>query len=201
MASTNNLPYIEIFITHTLDTEISKKDILQTMKNRFEKTQNVPVSWLGDEESPILRVEYPSKEKFVECYQYGIPFFDKLKEILEDEKVLHEFPMDKFIEKQDLEDSETLLTTYLILRYKTNVKEIMRQNYEYTWQFAKFLQTEFFVEEIEDGFLMFYKHKDDFMIQQIDRMDFDEVKAWIEKKKIDISNPGVSSILDYLKNR
>ena len=195
------LPFIEIQITYTLEKDLSKKEILQTVKERFEKTHQVPVKWTGNFANPKIRIEYPSITKFSECYRYGFPFFEKLHEILENEKTLSEFPIGKFIEKRDLDDSETMLSTYLILRYKTNSKEIMRKNYEYTWPISSFLQTEFYIEEIEDGFLMFYLDKDDFLIHQLDRMSGEEVEAWLVKKKVDMDNEGIKQILDFLKSQ
>jgi len=65
---------------------------------------------------------------------------------------------------------------------------------------APLIGADFFIEEISDGFLMFYKRKGDFLAVQIDRMNFDDVLSWLRAKQIDEYHIAVADLLRYLKS-
>ena len=66
---------------------------------------------------------------------------------------------------------------------------------------AHLLGTQFYVEEIEDGFLIMYKRRVDFELAQVNRMDLKNVEKWLKANKIDTNNSSVQALLEYLRNR
>ena len=61
-------PFIEISIVQTTEIKKSKKEILQIIKERFERTHDVKGSWKGTDDSPVIRLDYVSKKAFLDGY-------------------------------------------------------------------------------------------------------------------------------------
>lgn len=194
------IPYIEIEILHTHDKQNSPEALLKVVKERFEKTHHLAAHWVDDPPHRRFRIDYPSEEYFLTCYEYGIPFFEKLHEILQDPNLSAVFPFEAIIDKTPSRTYPPSHPNYLSLRYYTNFKTPMLQNYQYNSKLAEMVQSEFFVEELEDGFLMLYRNKDDFFIQNLDRMNPEVLKNWVIKKKISPSNPSIQALLEFLED-
>ncbi len=60
------IPFIEIFIISTTEKKKSKKELIQRIKERFEHTHDVKGSWKGTDDSPVIRLGYPSKKAFLD---------------------------------------------------------------------------------------------------------------------------------------
>ncbi|MHA1647971.1 MAG: hypothetical protein ACTSVU_06765 [Promethearchaeota archaeon] len=189
-------PYIEIEVLSLRDPKLTEKDILQTIKLRAEKIHPYPVVWHGTEEHPKLYMEYPSVEIFSSTYNAGIASLNRIMESLN--KGL-EFPMGKLVGPKDFEKNYEEKDVYLTLKYRANFREPMKKNYQMSNKVAKILGTRFYIEEVFDGFLMFYKFKEDFEIAQIDREDSREIIKWCKQKNFSPENPVVKDLLKYLE--
>ena len=53
-----------------------------------------------------------------------------------------------------------------------------------------------YYEEIYDGFLLFYRNLEDFYTMQVNRADYDQLKIWLESKKL--WNPTIEKQLNQL---
>ena len=195
-------PYIAVTVVQTLETIQTKKELLQYIKARFEETHQTIGSWQGDESDPILHLAYPSKEAFQAGYSWGMGVVEKILQLDQeghDIQNVEWFPKDEPQIHPD-ESSEENSEIYLTLKYRTNWKTPMRGNYLINRKMAQILGTKFYVEEIEDGFLIMYKRKIDFEFAQINRMNFESVLNWIVKNNIDENHPIIQNLLAYLKN-
>jgi len=76
----------------------------------------------------------------------------------------------------------------------------MIKNYQVTSNTAKIIGVVFNIEEIEDGFLMFYKRKIDFDANQIDRLDINELKSFFTDNNLDLNLPNVQLLFKFLKD-
>ena len=189
-------PYIEIEVLSLRDPKLAEKEILQSIKLRAEKIHPYPVVWHGTEEHPKLYMEYPSVEILTSTYNAGIASLNHIMESLN--KGL-EFPMGKLVGPKDFEKNYEEKDVYLTLKYRANFREPMKKNYQMSNKVAKILGTRFYIEEVFDGFLMFYKFKEDFEIAQIDREDSREIINWCKLKNFSPENPVVKDLLKYLE--
>ncbi len=193
-------PYIKIAIVSTCEKKLSEKDILEIIRDRFIRTHNVDVSWKGTEEKPRILIQYPSEEYFKQCYAMGLEFFVKIVESFKERNLdlVNIFPSGNSADSG--EDCETLEENYMILRYETNFMEPMQKNYEFTAKAGALLGSQFFVEAIDGGFLMFYKRKDDFLGAQMDRSNPAEIRRWMEERSVDFNHPVIKEFLQIVQD-
>ena len=75
----------------------------------------------------------------------------------------------------------------------------MVKNYQFTSKAVETIGVAFNIEEIEDGFLMFYQKKIDFDANQIDRLNIDELKKFFAENKLDLNLPSVQPLFKFLE--
>ena len=188
------IPFIEISIESTTEKKKNKKKILQKIKERFERTHDVKGSWKGTDYSPVIRLDYTSKKAFLDGYTRDLELFN----MIIDEINLGNFPFHELFPKDSKTDR--ISENYLVLKYITNWKEPMVKNYQLTSKAAETIGVVFNIEEIEDGFLMFYHKKIDFDANQIDRLNIDELKKFFTENNLDLNLPSVQPLFKFLKN-
>jgi hypothetical protein len=190
---TPELPFIEISVVQTTEKGLNSKQILEIVQKKFEHQTEVECSWTGSSEQPILRVEFPSNEVFDRNYKRDLGVYEAiLREINQkglDPKSL--FPPERFPVPNNPE-------LYLILRYRTNRKDPIRKNYSFTNQFAQMMNVFLTFEEVEDGFLNFYKRKDDFLDAQFDKTKPENVILWFQKRGVDPNHPILREFRKFL---
>ena len=77
----------------------------------------------------------------------------------------------------------------------------MIKNYQVTSNTAEIIGVVFNIEEIEDGFLMFYQRKIDFDANQIDRLDINELRSFFTDYDLDLDLPSVQLLFKFLKEK
>lgn len=189
------MPFIEIQIIQTSELFLSQKEILKIIQQRILRTHHVEGSILQQQNQFYLRIEYPSNENMILCYQYGVPFLKKIHDIIEKYPGIPKFKT--FPNNKNKEDDNN----YLTLRYKTNFKSAMQKITFYAEKIAQLLHSKYVVEEIADGFIMYYGRQIDFFFQQLDRMNYEQVKKWLISRQVDITNPAIEEILDFLNQK
>jgi len=189
------IPFIEISIISTTEKKKSQKDLIQKIKERFERTHNVKGIWKGTDKSPILHLDYPSKKAFLDGYTRDLDLFNMLISEINQGN----FPFNEIFSADSITDEIT--ENYMVLKYITNWKEPMIKNYQVTSNTAEIIGVVFNIEEIEDGFLMFYKRKIDFDANQIDRLDINELKRFFIDYNLDLDIPNVQTLFKFLEEK
>lgn len=165
------------------------------MRDRFVRTHHVDVSWskVGDQLSII--VNYPSLEYFKKCYKANMEYLGKIVDIVQQ----HNFPLSElFTNESDelcLQNDEGIDQNYAVFMYKTNYPKPMRESYQFTIKSVNLLGAQYYIEEIEGGFLIFYGREDDFLAAQVDKSNLQEIKEWLLRKNIDINHPAVNELI------
>ncbi len=188
------LPFIEISIISTTEKIKTKKELIQKIKNRFERTHDVKGSWKGNDDSPILRLDYSSEKAFLDGYTRDLDLFNLIVEEINKGK----FPFNTLFSKSSKTDGSE---NYLVLKYYTNWKEPMIKNYQFTSKAVETIGVVFNIEEIEDGFLIFYQKKIDFNANQIDRLNIDELKKFFTDNNLDFKLPSVQPLFRFIDDK
>ena len=188
-------PFIEISIEKTTEKKKIKKELIKKVKERFERTHDVKGSWKGTENSPILRLDYPTKKAFLDGYTRDLDLFNMVIEEINKGN----FPFNELFSNDSKTDEMT--ENYMVLKYITNWKEPMIKNYQVTSNTAEIIGVVFNIEEIEDGFLMFYQRKIDFDSNQIDRLNIDELKKFFTEYNLDLDLPNVQTLFKFLEDK
>jgi hypothetical protein len=166
-------PYIEASVVQSTE---DKMKILTVLEKRTTNFHNVEILWMGTDDNPILRVIFPSEQALIEGYARDQSVYEGIV-YLANEGVITPKKISQVFRKDS--NSEDL---YLILKYTTNFKDPLRNNYQFTYKIADMLGISMTYEETKDGFILFYKHKVDFEIGLIDLARLDKVKEMLEKR-------------------
>ncbi|MHA1647003.1 MAG: hypothetical protein ACTSVL_05470 [Promethearchaeota archaeon] len=197
MDNQTKLPFIEISIISTTEKEISKKEILNIIKKRNDLLSFNKTSWQGSSAEPILRLDYTSINMFEKNYQNTL----KLAEIIRDSILNGDISKEELYQNVSLRNKEKTnrnLDPYLILKYKTNYKDPMRENYNYAIWYADFFKENIYIEEVEDGFLHFYYEKKDYLNGNMNKLNFKELTLWLQKKNFHFPDKLMKKINDIL---
>jgi hypothetical protein len=180
--------FLEISVVSLNNPLMSKKQLLEQISYRVKRTHQIEPKWIGDLENPKIRFEYDSKEHLEKCYVRDIFLFEKILELMNSGIISNEeihqmnlkrkghFPL---IPMEIIDDQKPI---YLILKYQTDYKEPLRNNYRLTLRVAEILEYSVEVEEIADGFLIFYKNPEDFEANQIDKANLTEMTQYFKEK-------------------
>ncbi len=182
------LPFIEIRIINTNETGIRPIDIMNQFKQELGDCYNLEISLNNHEEHPYLHIDFPSQEAFLAAYLRDMEVYGLLINQIEYGKIdLQEFQEELAAsEIANLEDENEDI--YIILKYTSNWKGPMRKNYQLTMKVDQIFGVQSSFEEVEDGFLKFYKRRQDFEDSKIDNSSRVGWKRWFELKGLNINS-------------
>ncbi len=179
----NIKPYVEISIISKQDCSENESDILRQLLRRIATLDQVSVHWLGNQRNPTVRIIFPNIDYFTELYSQDFHVLEHTANILRKFSSKH-IPLLKSREMVEFTtDEQKNQDIYLILRYRTNFKQPMRDSYVYKQWFIDRLEEKVWIEEIEDGFLHFYQTKEDFQRVILDLTQASEILTWYHMKK------------------
>lgn len=169
-----NLPYIEVSI---VETQGIKQKIFHILEEKAKIAKNAVISIDYDLKDPLLRIEYPSEEEFLKVYKRDEFVYESAVKLI-NLGVISPSKIKKVL-KNGLKKNEKL---FLVLKYKTNFKAPILKNYSFTYKLAAMLGLSMSYEEVDDGFLLFYQSREDFVVGRIDLTQFKEVKRQLEER-------------------
>lgn len=178
-------PFIEIRI---INSEISSKEIYDFVLGElvhWYKQKVCRIQIMHDEDHPYVRVEYnkDDEEKF-----WGNVFLNSLWEKMQNGNI--DIPLDNLSPSK--KKTEEL---FLTLKYTTNQKEKLGRDFNFGVNMVNSFGFNIYFEEVLDGFLLFYKTRDDFLISQIKNRTLPELVKVIKNRNIStVKN------LQFLKN-
>ena len=177
------LPFIEVSIVHSQDP---KKEILQFLREKAERSNNAQVSSIESGGEKKILVKYDTELDFQNTYNGEQKIYEKFYQLIQEnvtdysnllEKILTKTSHGDFYNEEDMEEHNL----YLIVKYRSNYKEIIRQNYNFTFKIIEILGIKASFEEIADGFLLFYKTKEDFNVAQMDLKKLELIQLFLKK--------------------
>ncbi len=193
-------PYLQISVISTCEANRSHKQILKRFKDRFERVHKISGQWLDVHGNLVLELIYPSIDRFVKCYHSG---FDILSKLAEDKQFGHlklREIFTKAIASKNMETDNPHDKNYVVVKYQTNYIKPMRVYYQFVSNVARLLGIMYSIEEIENGFLLFFQRKIDLIGAQLDPTNYDEVKEWIQFLNIDLKEESIQKLLEYIKS-
>lgn len=193
------LPFIEIRIISTNETEIRPIDIMNRLKQELDNCYSLNISLHNHEVFPYLHIDFSSQEAFLAAYQRDMEVYGLLINQIEYGKIdLLEFQEELAAsEASDLEDEKEGI--YVILKYISNWKGPMRKNYQLSMKVDQIFGVQSSFEEVKDGFLKFYKRRQDFEDSKIDNSSRAGWKRWFELKGLNIESKFAKSFFAILQ--
>ena len=196
MSASSDLPYLEYECISLSERHRSKKEILQYLSEKVYSYWKIPPIWYGTEENPIFKIEFPSYEKYKRLINRGMSVFEAVYQYLSDpilNRKKYGLPEGlSIIELNKLPVNEI----YFILKQRTNYKEIIQHNYQFSFKLGELFGISAVFEEVADGFIVFYKTREDFENAQKDKLNPEEIKKWTPAKNT--WNPVIEKIIDSI---
>ncbi len=87
---------------------------------------------------------------------------------------------------------------FLIIKYHTDLKDVFKGYYHYLNHFFPLINVECYIEEVEDGFLLFFEKEDDFNLFLIDFRSKDSLFQLMQEKHIDLPEATRKKILSFI---
>ena len=149
-------------------------------------------------ENQTLFVFYPSYDAFKATYEREIPYFTMILNLVEDHP---EIETQKILSPEAPTEEEIEAKTYCTLKYQTNNTAILRQFYRYIFRLGQMLGMQHELEEVENGFLLFYKRPLDFELSILDYFQLGDVLKFLQKKNLVTSQtqPYVEQLINLLQ--
>lgn len=196
MIPSTDLPYLEYECISLADSQRSKKDILEFLSQKVFSYWKIDPVWNGTEENPTFKLEFPSFEKFKRLINRGMSVYEAVYHYLSD-PILNrkKYGLPEGLSIIELNKSP-VKDVYFILMQRTNNKEVVRKNYEFSFKLGELFGISAVFEEVEDGFIVFYKTREDFENAQKDKLNPVEIKKWMQAKGT--WNPVIEKILDSI---
>jgi hypothetical protein len=183
----SNNPYLEAQIIHCQEP---KEQIIEFLEQKAKRFKNSKTTISNSNSNPKILIEFSSLQSVEQTYGNDNEIVQKIFQLVQKrkEKLNNIFDFQPLTLDQDfnLKKPKNLEenSLYLILKYKTNVKGIVRKKYNFTFKVIDYLGIKASYEEIGDGFLLFFATKDDFQLTQMDLNNLSDVKKWLQKKNI-----------------
>lgn len=188
-------PFVEISIVSLNDDGLKKSDILDLLHIRLSKLQDCDLKYLKFEDETILRIEFRSFTVFYEIYRREFELYEYIIQLYNYNKIEFEKQFPVVHNPPNPEDPDF----YLILKYTTNDKDPLRKNYQFTLWFADKFDELWMYEETENGFLHFYRRKEDFLNSNLNKCDSKELQQYLKNKKLKLSPEVMNHILACMK--
>ncbi|MHA1673912.1 MAG: hypothetical protein ACTSYI_09810 [Promethearchaeota archaeon] len=203
MLGESEQPFIIISIVSSIEPESAYYDILQKIASRSKKLGNARIEF-GQEDiqgksQPFLKIIYPSFEKIQEVYHYKTQFFVKVLEDFQKNHHVYDKLFSQAFEAGVKSNPSQTKNNYLLLKYRTNFRSPLLRYYEFGIKLGTYVGSMFYMEEIEDGFLLFYQREEDFIAHQVDRLNLQELILWFEERGFPRDHPSVQVMLEHMK--
>jgi bifunctional pyridoxal-dependent enzyme with beta-cystathionase and maltose regulon repressor activities len=125
-----------------------------------------------------VRLDYDSFEVFEQSYQKGFKILENIIIAVTQNNI----NIPKLFGLNQIENSLERPQPYLILKYTTNYKKILRDNYQFIQWFMTQFDERLWYEEIDTGFLLFFERECDFYNSNLPRDNLKDIEVWLNKK-------------------
>ena len=187
-------PFLEISIERTLEEELSNLEILKKIGKAFKLLykKNPEIIDLGVKS--YLRINFHTRSDFEKIYERSFSFYVFIFENFVDNNL--EF---QSIFQENTGNVDNSDENYLVLRYKTNCINPIRQYLGFTTRVNKIFGAKVINEELYDGYLRFLQRKEDFETLLTPGDIREGWEEFFKIKKIDLNHPQIKEFFNVVK--
>ncbi len=188
-------PIIQISIIDSTESRSNYKEILEKVALRCKKYSKAIIEWLNIDGFPVLQISYPTLEDLEQVYEAKTKLVNKTMEVFQSNRDSFDKLISQAFKTGAQHEPKNSSKPFITLKYSVNYKEVLLNYYNYANPVGNFLGSQFFVEEIEDGFLLFYDRKEDFLVHQLDLLHSKELPDWFKARNLNLENPAIKKLL------
>ncbi|MHA1673683.1 MAG: hypothetical protein ACTSYI_08640 [Promethearchaeota archaeon] len=197
--NTDEIVFLEISVESTVEQNLTELELLDQVSHAFKELYGKNCQIIENNGRPCVRIEFFSQQAFAKIYEkpYSMYVFI-FEEFLQDNMSIENL-FAQSSNRTEEEKEDELEENYLVLRYRSNCMEPMRQYYEFTAKINKFFGAVVLNEQLIDGYLRFIATKEDF---EILLLPGDMEHAWRETFKIrgvDPNHPLIQKFFTSIK--
>ncbi|UYP45086.1 hypothetical protein NEF87_001371 [Candidatus Lokiarchaeum ossiferum] len=198
-----DLPFLKIQIVTTTDTTRSKFDILEEFRKDLENTYGISVNLNETIDGHSLTIQFSSKNLYLTAYERDMSIYTCILENVNSGYLDLEdyFKEATLIQKPKQENSFAFDKNYIVLKYTSNWKDPMRRNYQLTTRVDKLFGIQSAIEEVEDGFLKFYRRREDFEDSKLDNLSRKGWEKWFQLKGISLNSRFALQFFEIVEKR
>ncbi|MHA2018865.1 MAG: hypothetical protein ACTSXY_11385 [Promethearchaeota archaeon] len=197
-------PFLEISLISTAEKKKTALQIMKKFQKNFEECYKINTSIRMEEKTPIIRVEFTSKDEFLAIYERDLDIYEFLLEnVINGSLDLEEFKTEQLNSKLKIKSGSEQIDkeNYIVLKFTSNFKDPMRKKYNLTTKVDHIFGVHSAFEEVEDGFIKFFERKEDFEDTMLDNLKRADWEKWLKLKGIGISTEFAKNFLNLLAKK
>ena len=187
-------PFLEISIERTLEKKLSILELVEKIGKAFKLLYKKDYQIFDLKNDSYVRINFTSKKDFKKIYEKSFSFYVYVFENFLDNNL--EFQA-LFQEKEGKINNST--ENYLVLRYKTNHINPIRQYLGFTTRVNKYFGAKVINEELYDGYLRFLQRKEDFETLLVPGDIGSGWEDYFKIKKIDLNHPQIKQFFKVIE--
>jgi len=187
-------PFLEISIERTLEEKLSILELVEKIGKAFKLLYKKDYRIFDLKDDSYVRIDFTSNKDFKKIYEKSFSFYVYVFENFLDNNL--EF-QSLFQEKEGKIDNSA--ENYLVLRYKTNHINPIRQYLGFTTRVNKYFGAKVINEELYDGYLRFLQRKEDFETLLVPGDIGSGWKDYFKIKKIDLNHPQIKEFFNVIE--
>ncbi|WP_371805367.1 hypothetical protein [Candidatus Lokiarchaeum ossiferum] len=199
-----NKPFLEISVVSTTDANLDVVEVLKKIKRSIMEYPGNPPKSAEITTKPSILFTFASLNHFKAMYENDYRIYSYLYEEIIQKQVdlsANIFKTGaKSLAANSTQESTENKENYIVLRYYSNNIAPMRRHYQLIYKVNEIFGFQITNEEVQDGFLRFFKTKKDFEGLSIGR---DEVAKWMEVFrifKIDVEHPSIKKFIEIIQS-
>ena len=184
-------PFLEISIERTFEKELSILELIERIGKAFKLLYKKDYKIFDLKDDSYVRIDFDSKKDFKKIYESSFSFYVYVFENFLDNNLKFQ---SLFQERKGKIENST--ENYIVLRYKTNHINPIRQYLGFTTRVNKHFGARVINEELEDGYLRFVHTEMDFEALLVPGDIREGWEEFFKIKKIDLDHP---QIIEFFK--
>lgn len=187
-------PYLEISIERTYEKELSILELIEKIGKAFKLLYKKNYKIFDLKDDSYVRIDFESKRDFERIYEKSFSFYVYVFEnFIDNNEAFQSIFRDKKGNKKNKPEN------YIVLRYKTNFINPIRQYLGFTTRINKIFGSTVINEELQDGYIRFVNTKEDFEALLVPG---DVRQGWVDFfkiKKIDLDLPQIKEFFKIVE--
>ena len=187
-------PFLEISVVNTFEEKLSILELVEKIGKAFKLLYKKDYNIFDLKDDSYLRIDFESIRDFEKIYEKSFSFY----------VFAFENFLDNNLEFQSLfqnrkRNDNVPSENYIVLRYKTNYINPIRQYLGFTTRVNNFFGSIVINEELQDGYLRFLHTKEDFEVLLVPgdiRSGWEEV---FKIKNIDLNHPQIKEFFKVVE--
>ena len=171
--------FLEFTVSMLNSNAHTSRSVLEKILGNWEASYQIHGKILEKGPGYCLRFEFQDSKEINYVYSRNRPYFEKIIEW----RNQNQFTNLQFSLGLTNIERDSDVPIFLVLKVTSNYLAPIKENYDFTFKFAKFFDMRVSYEEINDGFLIFYETAQMFDFMQIDHINKEEMFEWLEKNQ------------------